>query len=65
MHPDRGPGSPGRGPAALGFAANQKTCGCVLCAPARCGSFRPKSSGCGAQNDHLRGWSVAFFGSAG
>lgn len=67
MHPDRGPGSPGRGPAALGCAASQKTCGSVPCAPARCGSFRPMSSGCGAR----LGWSglpcgcsVAFFGSA-
>lgn len=46
MHPDRGPGSPGRGPAALGYAVSQKTCGCVPCAPARCGNFRLMSSGC-------------------
>ena len=46
MHPDRGPGSPGRGPAALGCVVRQRTCGCVPCVPARCGNFRPMSSDC-------------------
>lgn len=49
MHPDRDPGSPGRGPDALGYAASQRTCGCVLCAPAHCGNFPPMSSGCAAR----------------
>ena len=67
MNPDRGPGSPGTGPAALGYAATRTTCGCVPCAPARCGSFRLTSSGCVARsgwNGLLCGCSVAFFGSA-
>lgn len=66
--PDRGPGSPGRGPDARGYAASQTTCGCVPCAPARCGDSPPTSSGCGARwkwNGRRRGCSVAFFGSAG
>lgn len=46
MHPDRGPGSPGRGPAALGCVVRQRTCGCVPCVPARCGNYRLMSSGC-------------------
>lgn len=50
MHPDRGPGSPGRGPAAHGYAASRTTCGCVPCAPAHCGNFHLMSSGCVAHS---------------
>lgn len=67
-HPDKGPGSPGRGPAAPGCAVSPRTCGCVPCAPARCGSSRRTSSGCAARwgwSGRPCGCSVAFFGSAG
>lgn len=66
-HPDKGPGSPGKGPAALGCAASRRTCGCVPCAPARYGSSHLMSSGCAARsrwNGLPCGCSVAFFGSA-
>lgn len=65
--PDRGPGSPGTGPDALGCAASRRTCGCVPCAIARCGNSPPTSSGCGVRwkwNGPPCGCSVAFFGSA-
>lgn len=67
MHPDRDPGSPGRRPAALGYAGSQRTCGCVPYVPARCGSFHLMSSGCDVHlgsSGLLCGYSVAFFGSA-
>lgn len=67
MHPDKGPGNPGRGPAALCCAASPRTCGCVPCALARCGSFRLTSSGYAVRwgwNGLPCGCSVAFFGSA-